>query len=286
VTNLSELIAPLCVTQAASQAFFCIPNRPSPANVRERSNTIVVTMIKGSVTPKQIEDEFTRILLGAWRWTTRRMTSQQFIVRFPNDQLIKDWGRFHAVKMRSTKAKIQIDSSNGSVGAKAELQQGWFQVRGIPCDKTCEETVAYAGSLVGAIVFMDKSSLSRMDYVRVKLAVRDLEKVPATAEGAIIPFLYDFSYEREVELVQNLDEDASMVRVDQKEQNHVAKKPKTDNTKPGQLQNQDQLAGGGMVTKRLNKIKECLGKLSHVTWAISLLHLSYKWLRIRLLLAW
>jgi hypothetical protein len=212
VTNLSELIAPLCATQAAGQTFFCIPDRPSLANVREISNTIVVTMIKG-----RIEDKFTRILLGVWRWTARRMTDQQFTVRFPNAQLINDWGRFNPIKMRSTKAKIQIDSWNGSVGAKAELHQGWFRVRGIPYDKRSEETVAYAGSLVGGTVSVDKSSLSRMDYVRIKLAVRDLEKVPTTAEGAIIPFLYDFSYEREVELVQNLDEDASMVRVDKEE---------------------------------------------------------------------
>jgi hypothetical protein len=109
-------------------------------------------------------------------------------------------------------------------------------VRGIPYDKRSEETTAYAGSLVGGIVFVDKSSLSKMDYDRVKLVVRDLEKVLPTAEGAIIPFLYDFSYEREVELVQNLDDDVSMViRVDQEEQNHAAKNSKTDNSKPGQV---------------------------------------------------
>jgi hypothetical protein len=59
VTNLSELIAPLRATQDAGLDFFCIPDIPSSANVRERSNTTVVTVIKGSVTPKQIEDEFT-----------------------------------------------------------------------------------------------------------------------------------------------------------------------------------------------------------------------------------
>jgi hypothetical protein len=37
--------------------------------------------------------------------------------------------------MRTTKAKLQIDSWNGSVGAKAELQQGWFCLRGISYEK-------------------------------------------------------------------------------------------------------------------------------------------------------
>jgi hypothetical protein len=97
--------------------------------------------------------------------------------------------------MRTTKAKLQIDSWNGSVGAKAELQQGWFCVRGIPYEKRSKEIVAYVESLVGATVSMDKTSLSKTDYVRVKIVARDLEKVPAIVEGAIVPSLYDFFYE-------------------------------------------------------------------------------------------
>jgi hypothetical protein len=34
--------------------------------------------------------------------------------------------------MRYVKAKIQVDPWTGAVGAKAELQQAWFRVRGYP----------------------------------------------------------------------------------------------------------------------------------------------------------
>jgi hypothetical protein len=49
---------------------------------------------------------------------------------------------------------------------------------------------------------VDKSTLGRTDYVRVKIAARDISKVPerARAEGAIIPYHYDFLFEREVEM--------------------------------------------------------------------------------------
>jgi hypothetical protein len=41
--------------------------------------------------------------------------------------------------------------------------------------------------------------------VRVKIAAMGISKVPERAEGAIIPFLYDFLYEREVEMGNTVD---------------------------------------------------------------------------------
>jgi hypothetical protein len=57
-------------------------------NARERINIVVITVLKGIVTAKQIEDEFTRILSDKWRWITHRVSDNMFIVRFPYAQLI------------------------------------------------------------------------------------------------------------------------------------------------------------------------------------------------------
>jgi hypothetical protein len=85
--KLSELVAPLCATQVEGQGFFCIPNRPSQINVRERererANIAIVTVLKGDVPTKQLEGEFTRILSRTWRWTTRKVANNKFTVRFP-----------------------------------------------------------------------------------------------------------------------------------------------------------------------------------------------------------
>jgi hypothetical protein len=51
---------------------------------RERVNTVIVKVLKGVVTAKMIEDEFTRILPRLWRWTARKIVDNQFTVRFPN----------------------------------------------------------------------------------------------------------------------------------------------------------------------------------------------------------
>jgi hypothetical protein len=86
---LCEFIAPLCATQVPGQGFFLIPDRPSKTNVHERINTAVVTVLKGSVTSKQIENEFTRILPERWRWTVRKVADNMYTVRFPEASLIK-----------------------------------------------------------------------------------------------------------------------------------------------------------------------------------------------------
>jgi hypothetical protein len=60
---LSELIAPLCATQVAGQGFFLIPDCPLESNARERVNTAVVTVVKDTITAKQLEDELVEFSL-------------------------------------------------------------------------------------------------------------------------------------------------------------------------------------------------------------------------------
>jgi hypothetical protein len=105
--NLFGCVSILCATQVEGQGFLCIPDIPSEQNARERINTIVVTMIKGVVTTKQIKEEFTRILPSAWRWIAIRVTDNMFTVRFPNAMLIKEWYCFNSISLRAVKAKIQ-----------------------------------------------------------------------------------------------------------------------------------------------------------------------------------
>jgi hypothetical protein len=144
-----------------------------------------------------------------------------FTVRFPNALLIQEWACFNPIKMRSVKAKVHVALWNGSIGAKGELQQACFRVRGVPYDKRSPETLAYVGSLVGATTKVDKSTFNRVNYVRVKIAGRDVSKIPESAEGAIIPYLYDFFYEREVVVEEKKEASAGLVKIDKMETKKV-----------------------------------------------------------------
>jgi hypothetical protein len=136
-----------------------------------------------------------------------------FTMRFPVAQLIQEWMCFNPINKRVVKAKIKIDSWNGYIGAKAEIEQAWFRVRGVPYDQRSVATMTYVGSLVGATAEVDKSTLHRTNYVRVKIASRDISKVPAIVEGAILPYLYDFSYEREREMLFGPIEERNVILV-------------------------------------------------------------------------
>jgi hypothetical protein len=106
--------------------------------------------------------------------------------------------------------------------------------------------LAYAGSLVGATVEVDKTSVHMSDYGRVKIVAKDIIKMPAIAEGAIITFLYDFLYEREVLTEPNVEANAVIVPVD----NPSLSQPSPKKMKTGdQTSGQDQLQFGGVDTR-------------------------------------
>lgn len=62
------------------------------------------------------------------------------------------------------------------VSAKGMLQTGWFRVSGIPGDQRSIRTIVKIGGLVGKVVEIDDKTRFRADYVRVKIACRDLSE--------------------------------------------------------------------------------------------------------------
>jgi hypothetical protein len=117
-------------------------------------------------------------------------------------QLIRVWAKFNPVKLRTVMQRYRLIHGTTLLGAKVELQQAWFQVRGIPYDLRSKDTTSYVGSLVGATTEVDLASLNKNNYVRSKIASRDVSNIPGVAEGAILPYLYDFWFEREVEMMR------------------------------------------------------------------------------------
>jgi hypothetical protein len=93
-------------------------------------------------------------------------------------------------------------------------------------------------SLVGATKEVDESTLHRTDYVRIKIVARDVSKIPDKAEWAILPFLYDFCYERELQMGTNEDGETVMVQSDKGGPMHPS--PKKQET-IGQSSNQAHL---------------------------------------------
>ena len=68
---------------------------------------------------------------------------------------------------------------------------------GIPIDQRGLHTIAKIGGLVGKTISIDEQTRFRHNYVRVKIACRDIRQVPLSAECNIGLFIYDFFFELE-----------------------------------------------------------------------------------------
>lgn len=120
-------------------------------------------------------------------------------MRFPDAQMVQIYSSFSSLGLKEANAKIKIEPWNSSAGAKRELQVAWFRVKGIPIDQRAVKTIAKIGVLVGKVLAIDERCRSRSNFVRIKLACRDVSRVPAVAESTLGLRIYDFSFEREVE---------------------------------------------------------------------------------------
>ena len=97
------------------------------------------------------------------------------------------------------------------------LQTGWFRVSDIPGDQRSIRTIAKIGGLVGKVVEIDEKTRFRADYVRVKIACRDLQKVPRAAEGALGLCVHDFGFKREIQEDNTVKTLTSGIKVGYKE---------------------------------------------------------------------
>jgi hypothetical protein len=71
-------------------------------------------------------------------------------------------------------------------------------VTNIPDDQRSLITLAKVEGLVGKVTEIDEKAKFRVDYVRLRIAYKDISKVPKTAEGVLGLTLYDFGFEREI----------------------------------------------------------------------------------------
>jgi hypothetical protein len=73
---------------------------------------------------------------------------------------------------------------------------GWFRVRGVPLEQRSIKTMAKIGGLVGKTMAIDEKTRLKGEFVRMRIACRDVKQVPATAEGTLGLKVYDFHFER------------------------------------------------------------------------------------------
>ncbi|KAM0872042.1 hypothetical protein ACQ4PT_038987 [Festuca glaucescens] len=211
-----ECVAPMCGFQSPGLGFFYIPDATAASSQPiDRATSIVITVLEGNPSTRDLEQEFTGYVGSGWRCTARPLNKNQCTMRFPNYQEVQK-ARFFGKKMgmRTCQAIINLSPWSAVVGASGVLNKAWVRVKNIPGDKICDENVAYVGSLVGVTLEVDQAILHMPDYCRILLGCRDIDKLPEEVEGVLGDFLYNFFYEVE-SVVVNGEQDltSSVVNV-------------------------------------------------------------------------
>jgi hypothetical protein len=187
----------LCAAQVPNQSFFFIDEHIDQKVLRERASTAIITVTRGKMTAKQLEVEFGNIIDSVtWRWSAKKVTENKFVMRFPSAKMVQEYSKFN-LSIKSVDAQISIETWSSSVGAEGKLEQAWFKVRGIPIDQRGVRTIAKVGGLVAKSVEIDENTRYNPEFVRIKIACRDLMEIPESAEGNLGMYIYDFYFERE-----------------------------------------------------------------------------------------
>lgn len=188
----------LCAAQVEDQSFFFIDECIDPRVALEKASTTVISVKSGTVNAKHIELEFMNLISAdTWRWRARPVADGKFLLRFPTAKMVSEWSKLKFLTMISG-AQIQIDPWSPATEAKGVLQTSWFRVSWIPTDQRSVRTLAKVGGLVGKVLEIDEGTRYRYDYVRMRIACRDVTRVPKTAEGTLGLYIIDFGYEREI----------------------------------------------------------------------------------------
>lgn len=189
----------LCAAQVEEQSFFFIEECIDPRVSKEKECIGVINIIQGHASGKQIEQQFMYLVgSNSWKWNARQIGDNRFVMRFPNAGMVRDWSKCKALVMNDVDALMKVEPWSPKIGAKGMLQTGWFRVTDIMGDQRSIKTTAKIGGLVGKVMEIDERTRFRADYVRVKIAYRDFQKVPSTAEGTLGLYIHDFGFEREV----------------------------------------------------------------------------------------
>ncbi|KAG2632455.1 hypothetical protein PVAP13_2NG096246, partial [Panicum virgatum] len=218
-----DCIAPFCGLAAAGQGFHVIPGNEVEDDPREMANCALITITRGIVTARQLENEFKSQAgpTSTWRWFAKKIADNKYQMRFPTAKKVEDLSFFTGMQMRTVpEVFFNVEKWNSNAGAKAAIDSAWFMIFGLPFEKRTERKVCFVASLVGLPLEVDKVNLKKWEFVRVKIGCKDITKVPAIRE---VP----------IEGVTNAAGN-TWTRTDRADDDNSSKKPKRDHGKDQQ----------------------------------------------------
>ncbi|KAE8800488.1 hypothetical protein D1007_23980 [Hordeum vulgare] len=179
--------------------------------MKERSNNIVVSIVEGETSTRQMELDLNDYLATGWRCSAHAIGPGVFVVRFPNPRAVAQICYVGRIVLKTSGAVVNVTKWSSAVGSKGVMEVAWVKVSNVPLDKRSERNMAYVASLVGVPLEIDYATLHRPASARVKIGCRSVDEIPSVAEAVLGEHFYDFYFEVDQVLVRDPNRGESLL---------------------------------------------------------------------------
>ena len=99
----------LCAAQLTRQSFFYIDENIDPKASKDKASTAIITVVRGELSAKMIENEFQRLVSSAqWKWSARKIADNKYSMRFPTAKMVMDYNNFN-LGIKNVDAQFTIE---------------------------------------------------------------------------------------------------------------------------------------------------------------------------------
>ena len=148
----------------------------------EHVNPMAQIEVKSSdLNETQLIQAFSCMFSWNWQWRTKIQGKGIFLMRFPSKAKLLELIKFREFNLLGTSAVISVSSWTPESQAKGKLHTIWVQVGGVPDCMRHFFGMCEIGSALGPVLEIDMDTIN-LEEIRVKVGVRDINKVPEVAE--------------------------------------------------------------------------------------------------------
>ncbi|KAE8803207.1 hypothetical protein D1007_20979 [Hordeum vulgare] len=231
--------------------------------MKERSNNIVVSIVEGETSTRQMELDLNDYLATGWRCSAHAIGPGVFVVRFPNPRVVAQICYVGRIVLKTSGDVINVTKWSSAVGSKGVMEVAWVKVSNVPLDKRSERNMAYVASLLGVPLEIDSATLYRPASARVKVGCRNVGEIPSVAEDVLGEHFYDFYFEVDQVLVRDPNRGEFLLssgKSNDKEKNDAVdtnknKKPRIDESPTGAVEgkNDNEQTGQKRANPRISR---------------------------------
>ena len=130
-------------------------------------------------------------------------------MRFPPSKKISELVEYPSINLKKKGVSVSFEKWDGNMDHTSELTEVWINMEGIPIKWCSWKVIAQISSSLGVLVNVDWHKIFRsfLKTIRVKVAVRDVSKIPKDRIFEMEQFLYLVDFEVEEPLEDDGGED-------------------------------------------------------------------------------